>query len=111
MDTFRAFDRSLEWLSASKLDFSLLEEAILGIVAGLDAPGSPAGEAKQNFHNELSGRGRDIRLRFREGVLATTVADVLRVADTYLAGDSGRAAITSASRQGELDGDFDVISL
>ncbi len=35
------------------LGYDKIEEAILGVVGGLDKPGSPAGEAIQAFHSEL----------------------------------------------------------
>ena len=111
MDTFTAFDRSIEWVTTSILDFSLVEEAILGIVSSLDSPGSPAGEAKSSFANQIFGRPAEARQRFREAVLNTTVADVVGVAEKYLSADCCRAVITNIARQGELDKNFTTIEL
>ncbi|MCC6295795.1 MAG: hypothetical protein IT469_03705, partial [Pseudomonadales bacterium] len=82
-----------------------VEEAILGVIASLDKPGSPAGEAKQTFHAELYGRDRTCRERFRNRVLAVTLADLQRVADTWLRAErASTAVITAADRTAQLDG-------
>jgi len=109
--TFDVFDRAMEWLTGNALDAALVEEAILGLVSSLDAPGSPAGEARLSFHNQLFGRNSDVRKSFREAILNTTVDDVSRAAANYLAGDQRRATITSKERIGELGGNFEHIAL
>jgi presequence protease len=111
MSTFRAFDEAVDWLSAAGLSFSMVEESILGIVSGLDAPSSPAGEARQHFQNNLFGRTPESRRRYRENVLATREQDVLRVARRYLCGVPGRALITNQTRLPEIGDGFLVKSL
>ena len=107
-DTLADFDASLDWLqSASGLD-AKLEEAILGVIGTMDKPGSPAGEAKDAFHNELFGRSPQVRQQFRENVLAVTVADLKRVAELYLQSDAAQqhastAVVTHKGMQSELD--------
>ncbi len=98
-DTLMDFDRSLEWLHSSDHSHQSVEEAILGVIASLDKPSSPAGEAKQTFHAELAGRTRAKREAFRKGVLAVTVADMQRVAQTYLQADKANTAVISNSTQ------------
>jgi len=61
-----------------------LEEAILGIIASLDKPLSPSGEARSAFHNALYGRTPAQRRRLRTALLSVSVADVQRVAAQYL---------------------------
>ena len=109
--TFDAFDHAIEWLTGNALNAALVEEAILGLVSSLDAPGSPAGEARLSFHNQLFGRNDEVRKHFRDAIMNTTVDDVSRAAVKYLAGDRRRATITSKERIGELDGDFEHITL
>lgn len=94
-DTLRDFDASVEWLLGQDHGYQPLEEAILGVIGSLDKPASPAGEAKQAFQNRLFGRDDDFQKRFRERVLATTVADLQRVAHTYLQPDRASAAVIS----------------
>ena len=111
MDTFVAFEKSLDWLKSKPLAPELVEEAILGIIGGLDAPGSPAGEARQSFYHQLFGRSENARHRFRDGVLNTDVEAVMRVAETYFGNDHRRALITSPQRQNELSADFEQVEL
>lgn len=102
--TFTAFDDSIQWATGD-IDPSLVEESILGVIGSMDAPGSPAGEIRQTFHNELFGRSQDMREAFRKRVVETTVADVTRVAETYLTGEKSRAVMTSVARSEAL-GEF-----
>lgn len=92
-DTLKDFDQSLIWLQNEKHDWSQVEEAILGVVSSIDKPGSPAGEAKQTFHAELYGRSREVRELFRNQVRAVTLADLQRVAATYLTENNASSAV------------------
>ena len=80
-----------------------LEEAVLSVVASLDKPGSPAGEAKQHFHECLFGRTAEHRKLFRAGIVNTQIDDLRRVADTYLQADrASTAVVTHVSGAEEL---------
>ena len=80
-------------LGVTLRELGKIEEAILGVVGGLDKPGSPAGEAIQAFHSELNGRGKACTEQFRNQVLAVTEADLKRVASTYLREDAAQTAV------------------
>lgn len=107
--TFDAFKESLNWLQKASLGEDLVEEAILGIVSGMDAPGSPAGEAKQHFQQHLFGRHFEHRAAFRERIIQTKQDDIKRVAFEYLGDNSrdksARAVITN--HQQSLDSAFE----
>lgn len=96
-ETLDDFDRSIEWLLGSQHDDEQLEQAILGVIGGLDKPGSPAGEAKQDFHDRLFDRAPAHKRAFRSAVLAVSLADLQRVAQTYLQTDKGSTAVISNS--------------
>ena len=83
-DTFTDFDRSLEWLHETSISQESIQESILGIVGSLDKPGSPAGEARQEFHSRLSGRTPEARATYRERIIAVNAGDLKRVANEYL---------------------------
>ena len=102
LETLADFDASVAWLLQHEHGHDPVEQAILGLIGGLDKPASPAGEAKHHFHNLLFGRTDEQRALFRQRVLEVTEADLKRVAERYLAPERGTAAlITSASqRQG-----------
>ncbi|MCB1692251.1 MAG: insulinase family protein [Pseudomonadales bacterium] len=106
--TFDAFRSSIQWLIDSNISFDLIEEAILGLVSSIDAPGSPAGRARQAFHNELFGRDAAHRRQVRAAILRVTVDDVKRVASERLTGDMARAVVTSESAAKTLGPEFVV---
>ncbi len=83
-ETLTDFDMSIKWMLNGTHSNSSLEEAIIGVIAAMDKPGSPAGEATQAFYNMLFGRKLEHRILFRERVLATTLNDLKRVTEQYL---------------------------
>jgi Zn-dependent M16 (insulinase) family peptidase len=91
--TLADFDSSIEWVQQQTLGYDKVEEAILGVVGGLDKPSSPAGEAMQAFHSELNGRGKACTEQFRNRVLAVTEDDLKRVASTYLRESAAQTAV------------------
>lgn len=93
--TLQDFDEAVEWLLAREHGYQPLEEAILGVISALDKPSSPAGEARQAFQNRLFGRDEAFLKRFRERVLATTEADLKRVAQTYLQPAAASVAVVT----------------
>ncbi len=82
--TLNDFDRSIDWLLQENHGYEPLEQAILGVMGSIDKPNSPAGEAKQAYHNERIGRTAEWRNAFRQRVLGTTVDDLAKLANTYL---------------------------
>ncbi|MEE8058811.1 MAG: insulinase family protein [Pseudomonadales bacterium] len=105
-ETLDDFDKAIQWLLETDHNAEQLEQAILGVISSLDKPGSPAGEAKQAFHNRLFGRSHDQRRLFRKRILQVSLADLQRVTATYLKPElASIAVITSPSRFAQL-GDF-----
>lgn len=94
-ETLADFDAAIDWLLTSTHEAEQLEQAILGVIGSLDKPASPAGEAKQAFHNELFGRSPEQRRRFRSRVLAVKLEDLLRVARTYLQPEHASIAVVT----------------
>jgi Zn-dependent M16 (insulinase) family peptidase len=105
-ETLDDFDRALDWLQSDTHEWRQIEEAILGIFGSLDKPGSPAGEAKEAFYNELYGRNDDFRQHYRERVLQVTLADLQRVGATYLRPEKAATAVISNSDILESQGDL-----
>ena len=99
VETLQDFDASVSWLLDTPHDGRSLEEAILGVIGSMDKPGSPAGEAKQHFHNRLFGRNHETRERFRENILGVSLDDLRRVTETYLRPDLASTAIVTNSGQ------------
>ncbi|MCK5664265.1 MAG: peptidase M16, partial [Thiotrichaceae bacterium] len=101
-ETLDDFEKSINWLLETSHDYLSLEEAILGVISSLDKPASPAGDAKQVFHNNLFGRTREQREKFRQRILAVTIDDLLNVARKYFVGQPASIAIiTNHDHEGE----------
>ncbi|MCQ3829737.1 insulinase family protein [Microbulbifer elongatus] len=97
-ETLQDFDGSIEWLLNESHDDLQVEEAILGVVGGMDKPGSPAGEAKKAFHSNLYGRTHEVRQAFRRRVTEVTVDDLQRVARTYLQPEKANTAVITGNQ-------------
>ena len=95
---------SIDWMMNTTHEYSQLEEAILGVISGLDKPASPAGAAKQAFHNELFGRDKAQRARFRQQILEVQLEDLKAVTERYLVPEAASLGIVSNKAcQSELE--------
>ncbi|MEN8351451.1 insulinase family protein [Acinetobacter towneri] len=83
-ETFADFEASIDWLLNAEQLPHQLEEAILGLIASMDKPGSPAGEAITACYALLHARTPAFRTILRERLLAVTLDDLKRVAEQYL---------------------------
>jgi Zn-dependent M16 (insulinase) family peptidase len=112
-ETLADFDRSLEWLFKQPITDQSIEESILGIIGSLDKPGSPAGEAKQEFHAQLTGRTQEKREKYRERITQVQADDLRRVAETYLIPEKASSAIVTGNH-GEDEAKkagFDIVKI
>ena len=110
-DTLADFDRALDWLQTHDHPARTLEEAILGIVAAIDKPGSPAGEAIGAFFGTLFGRTPEQRRNYRKRVLAVTLDDLKRVAAHYLRPEQAHSAVLSNARTLATQPDLSIITV
>lgn len=94
-ETLADFDAALAWFKKTNHPARVLEEAILGVIASIDRPGSPAGEAISAFFGELFGRTPAQRRAFRQRVLQVTFEDLERVVDTHLQPTKASSAVIS----------------
>ena len=111
MDTFDDFEKSLEWLASNGVSEDALEEAVLGVLGSIDAPGSPAGELKQAYHQNLLGNFAEKREEKRKKILKVTGEDLLKVADRYLKSQPNLAALVSENSSKELSSVFKKINV
>jgi len=104
-ETLDDFKRAIDWMLDSPHEYSQLEESILGVISSLDKPASPAGSAKQAFHNEIFGRDKAQRARFRQQVLDVSIDQLKAVTARYLDPDkASTAVISNKAHQKELEG-------
>ena len=90
---------------------AMLEEAVLGVMSSIDAPGSPAGEVRAAFHHLLHGRSAQHRENMRQRYLEVRQDDVKKVAEKYLNVPASLAVVTSEQRLAELNGQFNIIKV
>ncbi|SFM19388.1 insulinase family protein [Marinobacter zhejiangensis] len=103
-ETLEDFDHALAWLQETEHNPQELEESILGVIGQLDKPRSPAGEARNAFHNRLFGRTPEQQARFRERVLSVTLDDLKRVAATWLVpGAASVAVVTNHENRAQVE--------
>jgi Zn-dependent M16 (insulinase) family peptidase len=98
-ETLDDFDTAVSWMLDTQHDYRPLEEAILGVVGSMDKPSSPAGEAKQHFHNKLFGRTHETHAQFRQQILAVSLDDLRRVTETYLKPELASTALVTNAGQ------------
>lgn len=102
-ETFAHFEDSIEWVLNEPQTDEQLEEAILGIISGMDKPGSPAGEAIKACFANLHHRGADWQRKMRAAILAVTIEDIQRVAKQYLQGQPHvRAVLAPYDKEGAV---------
>ncbi len=103
-ETFADFDQSIDWLLTNQHGDEKLEEAILGVIGGIDKPSSPAGEANSAFYNELFGRTAEKRQKLRRQILQTSISDLKFVADKYLKPEAATSAVLTSPGNWEKQG-------
>jgi hypothetical protein len=108
-ETLADFDHSVEWLLSERHEWRQVEEAILGVISGLDKPSSPAGEAKDAFHNALYGRTPEQRQAYRQRILNVRLEDLQRVGKTYLRPEAASTAVISSPQQEVLADELGLV--
>ncbi|HEX5381601.1 MAG TPA: peptidase M16, partial [Acinetobacter sp.] len=102
-ETFNDFEASVAWLLNTEQQAHQLEEAILGLIASMDKPGSPAGEAITACYALLHARTPAFRKQLRERLLAVTLDDLKRVAEQYLLNqEANKAVVAPMAKKDEL---------
>jgi len=102
VETLTDFDAAITWLLDTQHEQLALEEAILSVMASLDKPGSPAGEAKRDFHERLFGRTAEHRKQLRAGIVNTRIEDLRRVTETYLRPELASTAVITHTAGAEI---------
>ena len=102
VETLNDFDHAIDWLLSARHEARQVEEAILGVISSLDKPSSPAGEAKDAFFSVLYGRTPEQRQKYRQRLLAVTLADLQRVGETYLKTERASTAVITNSQNSAM---------
>lgn len=109
-ETFNDFEASVQWLLNAEQQPHQLEEAILGLIASMDKPGSPAGEAITACYALLHKRTPVFRQMLRERLLNVTLDDLKRVAVKYLLEQKPTKSVVApvAKREALVELGFDI---
>ena len=99
--TLDDFDASIQWILNEKQASHQLEEAVLGVIATMDKPSSPAGEAKQAFYNRLFNRSLEHRMAFRQRVLDTTLDQLREVSERYFGVESASIGVITSQESAD----------
>ncbi len=102
--TFADMREGLRWLRDCPQDRQMLKEAILGVLAGLDAPGSPAGESRSRWASDLKRFGPARLNAYRQAILATTIDQVRHVAHRWLDPTGGTPAVICSTEAARTTG-------
>jgi Zn-dependent M16 (insulinase) family peptidase len=103
-ETLQDFTGSVEWLKSGRFSAEQVEEAVLGVVGSLDKPGSPAGEVKGAYQNQLFDRTDEFRKQYRERILGVSKDKLVALADKYFdESKKSEAVVTDASHAERLE--------
>ena len=94
-ETLADFDRAIDWLQSGDFSRREVDEAIFGVISGIDKPGSPAGEAKKAFFNHCHSRSEQDLQTMRARVLDVTADDLKAVAQRYLTPERASVGVLS----------------
>lgn len=92
-ETFEDFDKSLDWLLETNHEELALEEAILGVISGIDKPKTPAAEYGDIYFMKQFSRTPEEVLEYRARVLEVTLVDLKRVTKTYFSNRDTHKAV------------------
>ncbi len=94
--TTNTYTEALDWLQKGKFTEDDVNESILQGCSAMDTPVSPAGKAAIEYVHKRKGKSKELRERFRAGVLSCKREDLIRVGSSHLGAETSIAAITSA---------------
>ncbi len=100
--TLRVYDDAAQWAARGRFEDQEIKEAILGSFSDLDTPLSPAGKAAREFGYLRQGLDREMRQRFREGMLAVDRRVLSDLAKRYLVAGRPQSAVAVVSSEEAL---------
>ncbi|MFO7709591.1 MAG: insulinase family protein [Desulfobacterales bacterium] len=98
--TLDVFERSGEFVSSGAFDDTDVKEAILQVCAEIDKPDPPGPAARKAFYRRIVKLSDDVRLAFKQRLIALSRAEVCAAAERYFSrglADSSVAVIASES--------------
>ncbi|MHC5224548.1 insulinase family protein [Ignatzschineria sp. LJL83] len=109
-ETLADFDASIDWLLETDHEEQQLEEAILGVISGIDRPKTPAGEYGDRYFMKRYDRTPEDVESYRAAVLKVTIDDLKRIGREYLSNKDTHTAVLGPKAKLEEAG-FEVKQL
>ena len=100
--TFDAFANSIKWALKS-ITRDKLHEGILNIISSIDKPSSPAADSLSDFNSNIRGLTQEMRKKFRERVLSTTIENLVDVTEKYLNVEPNMSIVSSKIFEKQLE--------
>jgi Zn-dependent M16 (insulinase) family peptidase len=101
--TLKVYEGALDFLKTAPIGEEDIKEAVLQVCSEIDKPDPPGPAAHKAFLREIVGLTDDVRLAYKQQLLAITRAEVMRVAETYLADLQQRSAAAVIAGQTQLE--------
>ncbi len=108
--TYADFTAALDQLLLTDYPVNQVEEAIIGVIKGLDRPVSPPGEVYMAWNLHRRGIGQQARQTFRDRVLGCTQVALKEAVRKWLKGGAASRAAFAANTTQDLAG-LDVVDL
>jgi presequence protease len=106
--TFKVFDGAIDFL-ASDIPAEKVKEAILGAANDADPLLSSESKGRVRFFSDLAGYTLDQKIQFKKRLLEVTLADLRRVAQTYLTRPAALAVISNEEKIKEANAEMGEI--
>ena len=91
--TLSVFEDAAHWAARGEFSDNDIREAILSCFSEIDRPNSPAGRAYREFNCLEQGLTREIRQRYREGILAVDRDKLVSAAKSHLLDNWSKSAV------------------
>ncbi len=102
VQTLGTFAGARQFIRSGDYTDTDVNEAILQVCSDIDKPDAPGAAARKAFFRDLVGLTDDMRRRYKEGLLATTRAQVQRAAERYLGGAEETLSVAVISNEEKL---------
>ncbi len=102
ISTLEAFNRAMNFMSSGNYNEEDVKEGILQACSDIDKPDPPGPAARKAFYRKIISLSDDLRLRFKQNLLALNRNDIIRVSQKYLDPENIRKGIAVISGEEKL---------
>lgn len=100
--TLDVFERSGDFIVSGAFDETDVKEAILQVCAEMDKPDPPGPAARKAFYRQIVRLSDDLRLRFKQRLIALSRSEVRAAAETYFSQGMAGSSVAVISSEATL---------